>query len=412
MTHETPETPTAEHRETCFRCFKPRSTCVCGLITAVPNRVGVSVLQHPRERAHPLGTARFVELGLSNSEVIVAFTGDRDLHVPMQLPEGTGLLYPSPDATDLEQATPAERPRHLLVLDGTWSQARALYRQNPWLAGIPHFQLSPEAPSRYRIRREPRPEFVSTLESVLLALRILEPETEGFEGLLSAFDSLVDTQIEHHARAKGAGEPKRQKRVRRERLYRGVPRWLAEDAERLVGLYAEAVPPATAGPSKPGPLLQLVAMRFATGERFEAMIRPAAGLPGDAELATIGLTRADFDDALPGEQLAHALDGFLRPGDVGLAWNRSTPSLMHDATGIAHRMRLLKPVLRELGPLDEHGSLQSLDVLASLARTELGEADQALDTEGLRGRAARRLANLLRVAHATRLRGLKAPTLE
>jgi hypothetical protein len=153
-------------------------------------------------------------------------------------------------------------------------------------------------------------------------------------------------------------------------------------------------------------------MRFATGERFEAMIRPAAGLPREDELATIGLTRADFDDALPREQLAHALDAFLRPGDVGLAWNRSTPSLMHDATGIAHRMRLLKPVLRELGPLDEHGSLQSLDVLASLARTELGEADQALDTEGLRGRAARRLANLLRVAHATRLRGLKAPTLE
>ena len=43
---------------------------------------------------------------------------------------------------------------HLLVLDGTWSQARALYRQNPWLTGIPHFQLSPEAPSRYRIYQQ------------------------------------------------------------------------------------------------------------------------------------------------------------------------------------------------------------------------------------------------------------------
>lgn len=415
MTHETPETPEAprpEHRETCFRCWKSRSTCVCGLITPVHNRVGVSVLQHPRERAHPLGTARFVELGLLNSEVVVAFTGDRDLHVPMQLPEGTGLLYPSADATDLEQATPAERPRHLLVLDGTWSQARALYRQNPWLAGIPHFQLSPEAPSRYRIRREPRPEFVSTLESVLLALRILEPDTVGFEGLLRAFDSLVDTQIEHHARAKGAGQPKRQKRVRSERLYRGVPRWLAEDADQLVGLYAEALPPATVGPAKSGPLLQLVAMRFSTGERFEAMIRPNAGLPEADDLATIGLTRADFDDALTPDQLARALEGFIRPGDVSLAWNRSTPSLMHDATGIAHRMRLLKPVLRELGPLDEHGSLQSLDVLAGLARSELGEAAQALDTHGLRGRAAGRLANLLLVARATRLRGLKDPTLE
>ena len=409
MTHETPETPTAAHRETCFRCFKPRSTCVCGLITAVPNRVGVSVLQHPRERAHPLGTARFVELGLSNSEVIVAFTGDRDLHVPMQLPEGTGLLYPSPDATDLEQATPAERPRHLLVLDGTWSQARALYRQNPWLAGIPHFQLSPEAPSRYRIRREPRPEYVSTLESVLLALRILEPETAGFEGLLSAFDSLVDTQIAYHARARSAGEPKRQKRVRRERLYRGVPRWLAEEADQLVGLYAEALPPVTVGPAKSGPLLQLVGLRFATGDRFEVMVRPADGLPAEEALASVGLTPADFGDSIAADQLAGALEEFLRPGDVLLAWNRSTPSLMHDATGIAHRVRLLKPVLRELGPLDEHGSLQSLDVLAELAREELHEGAEGSVALGLRGRAAERLANLVVVARATRVRGLKEP---
>jgi len=409
MTHETPDAAGPTHRETCFRCWKSRATCVCGQIEAVANRVGVSVLQHPRERGHPLGTARFVELGLSNSEVIVAVTGDRDLHRPMRLPEGTGLLYPSPTATDLELATPAERPRHLLVLDGTWSQARALYRQNPWLAGIPHFQLSPEAPSRYRIRREPRPEFVSTLESVLLALRILEPETEGFDGLLRAFDGLVDTQIAHHARAKRAGEPKRQKRVRRERLYRGVPRWLAEDAERLVGLYAEALPPATVGPSKSGPLLQLVAVRLATGERFEATVCPIAGLPDDAELATVGLTRADFASALRPDQLAEALDGFLRPSDVSLAWNRSTPSLMHDATGVAHRMRLLKPVLRELGPLDEHGSLQSLDVLAALAREELPVSEAYPDTSGLRGRAAVRLANLLVVAQATRRRALKEP---
>ncbi|MCB9627983.1 MAG: DTW domain-containing protein [Sandaracinaceae bacterium] len=450
MTSETPEThdaalaraatdatnATAEappsHRETCFVCFKPQVTCVCADITPVHNRVGVSVLQHPRERAHPLGTARFVELGLVNSEVIVAFTGARERDVPLPLPSGTGLLYPRPDALDLEHVPVSAQPRHLLVLDGTWSQARGLYKAHPWLAQLPHYQLSPDTPSRYRIRREPRPEYVSTLESVLLALRILEPDTQGFEGLLSAFDALVDTQIAHHQRARAAGRPKRQKRVRKERRYKGVPRWLAEDAERLVGLYAEALPPASAGPAKSGPLLQLVAMRLATGETFERLVRPVEGLPDAEALATLGLRPEDFESAIAPAELAAALDAYLRPGDVGLAWNRSTPSLMHDATGRPHRMRLLKPVLRELGPFDEHGSLQSLDVLAEAARTAATDASavsapgdaagrgrSAADAEGhaplaahadapltrVRGRAAARLANLAWVAHTTREHG-------
>ncbi|MCA9578792.1 MAG: hypothetical protein KC668_25355, partial [Myxococcales bacterium] len=37
------ETPRERaHRETCFRCWKPRVTCVCALIAPVGNRVGVS----------------------------------------------------------------------------------------------------------------------------------------------------------------------------------------------------------------------------------------------------------------------------------------------------------------------------------------------------------------------------------
>ncbi|MEZ4327425.1 MAG: tRNA-uridine aminocarboxypropyltransferase [Polyangiales bacterium] len=407
------ETPRERaHRETCFRCWKPRVTCVCALIDPVHNRVGVSVLQHPREHGHALGTARFVELGLVNSEVVVAFSGERDLHKPLPLPEGTALLYPGPHARDLEQLPSAERPRHLLVLDGTWSQARGLYRANPWLLQLPHVQLSPDAPSRYRIRREPRPEFVSTLESTLLALRILEPETQSFDGLLRAFDALVDTQIEHHQRARAEGRPKRQKRVRRERAYRGVPRWLAEDAERLVGFYAEALPPTEPGPGKPGPLLQLVALRFATGETFERMILPVEGLPPESELATLGLHARDFDDAIAPSELADALRAFTRPGDTGLAWNRSTPSVLHDATGLPHRMRLLKPVLREHGPLDEHGSLRSLDALAVVARDELAVASPAhrhpaRDVTTLRGRAGARLGNLMDVAEATRLAARK-----
>ena len=45
------------------------------------------------------------------------------------------------------------------------------------------------------IRKEPRPNYVSTLEAVMLALQILEPETDRTGRLLAAFDAMIDTQI-------------------------------------------------------------------------------------------------------------------------------------------------------------------------------------------------------------------------
>ncbi|NOY94500.1 MAG: DTW domain-containing protein, partial [Deltaproteobacteria bacterium] len=335
-------------RPTCYRCFKPRSTCVCSSITPVDNRTRVFVLQHPRERAHPIGTARFVDLGLSNSELISACSAARDLRVPMALPPGTGLLFPREDARDLEDVPTSERPRQLVVLDGTWSQARTLYRQNAWLHALPHFRLSPSAPSRYRIRREPSPECVSTLESVLLALRILEPETRGFPALLRAFDAMIDAQIRRVERAQRAGVGKRRRRSLDQRRFRGVPRWLGDGFERLVGLYAEALSVDDDDGARQRALLSLSAVRFATGEPFERMVVPTRGLPGDRELLPLGLCRADFEHAISSDVLAADLAAFLGADSVCVSWNGITPSLMHEATGQAHRVRLLRPVVRGL----------------------------------------------------------------
>jgi len=403
-------TDPSQPRETCFVCFKARATCVCSSIVAIDNRTGVFVLQHPRERDHPIGTVRFVDLGLVNSKVIVAASAARDLRVPMAVPPRTGLLFPRDDARDLEEVPADERPDNLLVLDGTWSQASTLYRRNPWLQALPHYRLSPSAPSRYRIRKEPRRDYVSTIESVLLALRILEPETTGFPALLAAFDSMIDTQVRHAERAIEAGTGKRHKRARRVRRFVGVPRWIGEDYERLVGVYAEALP--IDDDAEPGPrhLLQLVAVHLSTGEHYERMVVPRGGLPSDDALERVGLCRRDFADAMSPDEVALDFARFVdagrddSEGSAFLAWNGTTPSLMHDATGIPYRVRLLKAVVRGLGALDpglfaEAGPSPSLDRLVELARE--GAPVTSLP---FKGRAGVRLANLRSMAEWIRER--------
>jgi DTW domain-containing protein YfiP len=124
----------------------------------------------------------------------------------------TALLYPADGARDLAMIPAGARPRHLVLLDGTWFLAKKIYDAHPWLQALPRIGVTPRAPSRYRVRREPRPHCLGTLEAIVEALRILEPETPGLDGLLRSFDAMVDRQMAYTphgqiARATGAREP-------------------------------------------------------------------------------------------------------------------------------------------------------------------------------------------------------------
>lgn len=116
---------------------------------------------------------------------------------------------PGPGAHDLETLAPEARPRRLVVLDGTWPQARKLLRDNSWVAALPRVCLRPKQPGQYRIRRAPRPEQLSTIEAIVEALRILESDTEGLDALLAAFHTMIDRQIclAENARGDGAQPP-------------------------------------------------------------------------------------------------------------------------------------------------------------------------------------------------------------
>jgi DTW domain-containing protein YfiP len=165
-------------------------------VPEVANRTRITIVQHPRERFHPIGTARIARLGLANASLLVPrAVAPRSLRLPLDLAPGSALLFPGPGARDLAELGALERPSGLVVLDGTWSHARALLRENPALRSLPQVSLQPRAPSRYRIRKQPRSHFISTIEAIVEALRLLEPETQGLDGLLRAFDWMIDEQL-------------------------------------------------------------------------------------------------------------------------------------------------------------------------------------------------------------------------
>jgi DTW domain-containing protein len=178
----------------------------------IDNRLFVLILQHPQEKRESLATATPTRAMLSHAELVVGLSWpnlSRALGRPVD-PKRWAVLYlgpARPAALGLEQEVlaldrrgePAEDQGAMLrglegvvVLDGTWKEAKTLWWRNPWLLKLRRLVLNPHRKSRYsRIRREPRREALSTLEAVALLLKHLDRGPEIEAALLGALDRLI-----------------------------------------------------------------------------------------------------------------------------------------------------------------------------------------------------------------------------
>lgn len=188
-----------ETHELCERCGKPPGVCICDRVTPVNTKLRVVILQHPQEDDALLGTAKLLTATLPRAEIRVGLSW-ASLEHALDLPEGQrdkwavlAAVKISEDVAELASRVPVllldrkGSPRSLgnhglhgiIVLDGTWSQAKTLWWRNPWLLKLPRIALNPREPSLYgKLRKEPARDHVSTLEAVADVLPALgEPET-------------------------------------------------------------------------------------------------------------------------------------------------------------------------------------------------------------------------------------------
>lgn len=385
-------------RPHCYRCDKPALACLCARVPRLDNRTPIVIVQHRRESRHPLGTVRIAELGLENVLVnVVPGSATSDSSLPAWLPPSAGLLYPGPTARELTQLPKHEHPRALVVIDGTWHQARALFRDHAWLRTLPRFRLSPAEPSRYRIRREPAAHCVSTIEAIVQALEVLEPNLSGKHELLAAFDALIDDQL-HHA-ATRARVPRA--RSLRPAAFRALPRVLLERFDDLVFVYGETA--RSEATDEPTELVHWSALRVRDAAAFDCVLRPELGLPSPTILKHVGLEREELLAGVDGAEFERLWRAFLRPDDVLAAWNPKTLARFDCIVPITNPRVELKSVHRRLRGVD--GDLDR--VLSLEPQAELPPAFAA-GLAAVRGRARQRLTNVLTVALLLRSRALEA----
>jgi len=203
----------AETTPDCPRCLKPLPLCICDSITAIDNRISLLILQHPQEQDRALGTARLTALHFRNAAVKIGLSWpslSRALGRPVPDPSRWAVLYlGSAKVADLEtdrevvainrkgeiednQRAILKDIEGIVLLDGTWSQAKALWWRNAWMLKCQRVILGPSRPSRYgQLRREPRRDGLSTIEAAAMLLSTLEKRADIAETLDASFERML-----------------------------------------------------------------------------------------------------------------------------------------------------------------------------------------------------------------------------
>ena len=316
----------------CARCRRPQVVCYCAALPRLETRTKIVILQHPRERDMPIGTARMASLCLPQARLHVGMRWDNSAPLAKALADPAYppiLLYPGPGAKDILREPPAG-PVTLVVVDGTWSQAKSVVRDNPVLQNLPRYAFASPEPSQYRIRREPQVEFVSTIEALMYVLGALEGEPERFRALLAPLTTMVDNQLAAQA-AHPRRRPRHPRGPRPER--RPLPDAVMDRIADIVCLVGEANawPYHAAGTeSSRDELIQVIAHRPITGETFARIAAPQRALSPTTCFHT-GLSEELLIAGAPRSEVIADLAQFLRPTDIVCAWGHYGVSLVADA---------------------------------------------------------------------------------
>ena len=241
--------PDAEVPE-CPDCGKPLPLCICDSITRIENRVQILILQHPQEQDRALGTARLTALHFKHAVLKIGLSWpslSKALGRPVADPSRWAVLYlGSAKVSELDteneivainrkgEIEPGQRAilgdiEGIVLLDGTWSQAKALWWRNAWMLKCQRVILGPSRPSRYgKLRREPRADGLSTIEAAAMLLAGLEKRPDIAETLNGGFERLLARYREVQAKMPELAPKPRKRDYRRRKAARPGPKRAAK----------------------------------------------------------------------------------------------------------------------------------------------------------------------------------------
>lgn len=221
----------------CPTCARVVPYCVCEFTRPIQTKTKILILQHPQEPGVDIGTVPIIKAsfphavirtGLSwpNLKKALGYESENQRWGVLYL--GSVRVETLPHDKHLfvvdkkgelvsDQEGTLKKLHGIVILDGTWSQAKTLWWRNAWLLKLHRLVLRPLQPSLYdRIRKEPRTGCVSTVEALGEVLDILEGREDIEELVGKPLAELVNRLAKHRPPGARSG-PRRDWRSRHHR---------------------------------------------------------------------------------------------------------------------------------------------------------------------------------------------------
>jgi hypothetical protein len=174
---------------------------MCKKVVQVSTTIRVLILQHPQEQFKLLNSARLCNLAIKNSVLRVGLSWRNLSHALGEETDSKewgvlflkGVIDPSRrielyDAKKRQLLPIKTKFKGIVVIDGSWKQAKAMWWRNPWLLRLTRITLNPAYKS---LRGQAKKEGLATIEAVALALECLGENVEVGESLRMQYEEFI-----------------------------------------------------------------------------------------------------------------------------------------------------------------------------------------------------------------------------
>lgn len=165
--------------ESCKKCLLKQDYCICRSHPVLRSAIDFCLVMDEREPARPSNTGKLIADCLASTQVFVWSRTDPDPALIALLEDDDYqpyLVFPGEYAVPSQQVVTGiesgQRRALLVILDGTWAQARKMLRKSPYLQRLLILNLAQAGASRYRLRRSNRAEHLCTVEVAQACLEL------------------------------------------------------------------------------------------------------------------------------------------------------------------------------------------------------------------------------------------------
>ena len=198
-----------ENREICYKCYRPKSSCICEFILdPIKTQTKFVILMHTKEfRKTKNGTGHMTNNSLQNCELHIGIDFTNHKRVNELLNDKNYepyVLYPDINSIKLNtQKLPSEKKSLVFIIDSTWPCSKKMLRLSTNLQNLKKISFEHDKSSQFKIKTQPNQYCLSTIESTLCVLEQLNFQntetipSKSLENFLIPFEKMVNYQVKY-----------------------------------------------------------------------------------------------------------------------------------------------------------------------------------------------------------------------